>query len=161
MFNNTFPTVDLNLLTPTAKEIQKKGIGYRYEGISSGTYPIEQSLLFEVEELCNEDAFETIKNLYGLNFKNTKEISKWVYSLFKGAETVWGLWVSTQLGIEQTYINQTDYESGLVTILRYELPEKRLILSDLDSEGVWFALETHPDFLSYQEIYSFEYKGIW
>ena len=161
MFNNTFPTVDLNLLTPTAQEIQTTGIGYRYEGISSGTYPIEQSLLFEVEELCNEDAFETTKNLYGLNFKNTKEITNWVYSLFSGVKTVWGLWVSTKIGVEQNYISKPDYECGPVTILRYTLPDKRLILSDLDADGVWFALETCPDWIPSQEVLSLEYKGIY
>lgn len=147
-------------LSTTAKRVQTLGVGYRYEGISTGVYRIEDCLRFEVEELGNEDVFETLNKLYNINTNDIEKVIKWVYSMFK-ERNIYGLWVSTKIGVEKNYIDENEYSCGPVTLLKYKLPQKGLILSDLDDQGVWFAISEHPDKLLYQEVQSTKYKGIW
>lgn len=147
-------------LSITAKKLETNGFGYRYEGVSTGTYLIQDSLKFEIEELGNEDVFMTLQKLYNINTNNVNEIIRLIYNYFN-QQYVYGLWVSTKSNIEKVYIHPSDYEYGDVVLLKYKLPNKRLIISDLDYEGIWYATPVHPDNIPYQEAISKKYKGIY
>ena len=149
---NRLPNINLRSLTSTAQHLYKGGSGYRYENISTGVYPIEESLLFEVEELGNDDVFQTIYKLYNKRCKNVKQIIRWIYSFFDNVDIVWGLWVSTKDGVQRYYVPKSDYYNGFVTLTKYQLPPEKLIISDLGDEGTWYATPVYPPFLPTEEI---------
>lgn len=133
-----------NALSKTGKRIERTGIGFRYEGCSTGTYLLKDSLLFEVIELGNVDIFITLQNLYNINTNSINAIINWAQVVLK-SDKVYGLWVSTKAGIERNYINDYDYKCGNVEIVRYELPKNRLLLSDLGDEGILYAIPCIPN----------------
>ncbi len=124
------------LLTPSCNELITNMKGYRNDDYSTGHYKILEVISFEVNELGNEDIFQTCLNLY-----NTEDVISLIKKHFntENLDNLWGLWLTTEQGVKDHY---KGIEEGYTT---YSIPDNAFILSDISDEGVLFVLDSHPN----------------
>ena len=134
--NFVLPTTYNPLLTPSCNEMIENMIGYRNDNYSTGHYNIIDVISFEVNELSNDDIFQTCLNLYG-----TDDVVSVIENHFntKNFHNLWGLWLTTEKGVVEHYKGSKEgYEL-------YAIPENALIISDISDEGALFVIDSHPE----------------
>lgn len=118
-------------LSDTAKQIQQSNIGFRNDFLFSGDdYLIQEVLKYEIYELNNDDILDFL-NVDGIN-----DVLKYIKEYFKTNSPIYGYWFTSKAGVKSSYAGDTE------PISKFNLPEKYLILSDLDSDGILIASET-------------------
>lgn len=138
--------MDAKLLSGTAKRLLKNNTGYRNETISGGEFFLHDVLNYEIEELGNTDIFQTVNLLYGIKFNTHYDIAYWATNMLNSS-VAYGLWLTSKQGVKQWY----SYD-GSKTMTEYKLPDRYIILSDLNSEGVLFAIPCSKIFLNHKVV---------
>lgn len=119
-------------LSNTALSIQTSGIGYRNDFLFSGEdYYLTHVLEYELNELGNQDI------LHYTQTKSIQEILTYVDLKLPNHDELFAYWFTSKKGVIDLY------DGGFgEPITEFELPNKYIILSDLDEDGLMIVSET-------------------
>lgn len=115
----------------TAQKIIDSNIGYRNDTLFSGDdYLIQETLKFEIYELDNDDILDYL-NVDGIN-----DVLDYIDKHLPHHKELYAYWFTSKDAVQKLYAGDTE------PISEFKLPQKYLILSDLDDEGILIVSET-------------------
>ena len=128
-----FKTPDLAELSPDARDIITHNIGYRNDDLFDGDdHLLPDVLAFEINELENEDILDFTDSQDGNDVIN-------IANAWYGEDTpVYAYWFATLPNVRKLYTSHFEDDDPTIVepITAFELPEKYIVISDLDQDGM-------------------------
>lgn len=133
ILHTMFKTPDISELSSEAREIITHNIGYRNDDLFDGDdHLLPDALAYEINELENEDILDFTNSQDGNDVIN-------IANAQYGEDTpVYAYWFATLSNVRELYTSHFEDDDPIIVepITAFELPEKYIVISDLDQDGI-------------------------